>query len=363
MFSGATKIQDWLGQCACIISTSLSPEQIDEVRTFFRKSMDNSSPAKLKVSFQSSVIWTTPLNLPVVQPYREIKSTPVHTALQTYVNLKAPSSNYSVKKRKQKAAFPPNFIHSLDATHMMLSALKCSEQGLTFAAVHDSFWTHAADVQALGVILREAFVQMHSEDIIGRLAEELSVRYSKSMQMITIPGSCSLAKQIQKLRKVMRANFRNMLGSELLKSKISDSAVINQHKYLIWELVEEHDRLKLLDSKNAEERQKGANIVTPGSMYAAALKQPDQLLPANSKIRTSSDAVKTEPANGSDLEIEGVEDKDIKNSMEGDDQKKRGTKKSSVNTVKIWVPATFPPVPKRGAFDVSILKASEYFFS
>lgn len=26
---------------------------------------------------------------------------------------------------KQASAFPPNFIHSLDATHMMLTALEC----------------------------------------------------------------------------------------------------------------------------------------------------------------------------------------------------------------------------------------------
>ena len=26
---------------------------------------------------------------------------------------------------KQASAFPPNFVHSLDATHMMLTALEC----------------------------------------------------------------------------------------------------------------------------------------------------------------------------------------------------------------------------------------------
>jgi DNA-directed RNA polymerase len=355
MFSGATKIQDWLGACAGVISTSLSPEQIDDVRSFFRKSKAKSN-ADLLVSFQSSVIWTTPLNLPVVQPYRELKSTPVHTALQTYVNLKAPSANYSVKKRKQKAAFPPNFIHSLDATHMMLSALRCSEKDLTFAAVHDSFWTHAADVPALGVILRDAFVQMHSEDIIGRLAEELSVRYSKSMQIVTVPASCAVAKQIFALRTGWRARFRKTAAAEKFKSKkISDSTIINQDKYLIWELVEEHDRLKLLGSKDAEERRKGMDTVTPGSLYAAALEHPEQLLPTKRRI------VEPELADDNELEIEGAEDADA--SIDGGAKKKSPHKKSVPSTVKIWSPVTFPPVPKRGAFDVSILKASEYFFS
>jgi DNA-directed RNA polymerase len=360
MFSGATKIQDWLGECAGTISTSLSPEQIDDVRVFFRKSKAQAN-AELKVSFQSSVIWTTPLNLPVVQPYREVKSTPVHTALQTYVSLKAPTANYTVKKRKQKAAFPPNFIHSLDATHMMLSALKCSEQSLTFAAVHDSFWTHAADVPALGVILRDAFVQMHSEDIIGRLSEELSVRYSKSMQIVTVPASSHLAKEIFKLRRTLRAKFRKTPGSEKLKSKISDSAIINQDSYLIWELVMEHDRLQLLRSKDAEERQKGADTVTPGSLYAAALEHPERLLPTKKPCITDYE-LETEPDHTDESTIEGVADIEATASKE-DSKTKKSTKKSTPSTVKFWVPVTFPPVPKRGAFDVSILRASEYFFS
>ncbi len=30
---------------------------------------------------------------------------------------------------KQGSAFPPNYIHSLDSTHMMMTALKCKEAG------------------------------------------------------------------------------------------------------------------------------------------------------------------------------------------------------------------------------------------
>ena len=32
---------------------------------------------------------------------------------------------FSVNSQKQATAFPPNFIHSLDATHMLLTALEC----------------------------------------------------------------------------------------------------------------------------------------------------------------------------------------------------------------------------------------------
>ena len=32
---------------------------------------------------------------------------------------------------KQGSAFPPNFIHSLDSTHMMMTALACKDTGET----------------------------------------------------------------------------------------------------------------------------------------------------------------------------------------------------------------------------------------
>jgi DNA-directed RNA polymerase len=32
-------------------------------------------------------------------------------------------------KARQRSAFPPNFIHSIDSTHMMMTALVCNEKG------------------------------------------------------------------------------------------------------------------------------------------------------------------------------------------------------------------------------------------
>lgn len=53
---------------------------------------------------------------------------------------------------KQKNAFAPNFIHSLDSTHMMLTSLHCREEGITFVSVHDCFWTHACTVDIMNKV-------------------------------------------------------------------------------------------------------------------------------------------------------------------------------------------------------------------
>jgi DNA-directed RNA polymerase len=57
-----------------------------------------------------------------------------------------------VEVSKQRTAFPPNFVHSLDASHMLMTSLKMKEKGHTFAAVHDSFWTHPSDVDELNEV-------------------------------------------------------------------------------------------------------------------------------------------------------------------------------------------------------------------
>ena len=71
-----------------------------------------------------------------------------------------------VNKSKNASAFPPNYVHSIDSTHMMLTAIECHKKGLTFAAVHDSYWTHAADVTLMNSILRQQFVDLHGSSLI-----------------------------------------------------------------------------------------------------------------------------------------------------------------------------------------------------
>ena len=98
--------------------------------------------AKVVVSRGRAVEWTTPMGLPVVQPYRAKGKKVIRTLVQSFV-LQFENDENKVQKNKQRSAFPPNFIHSIDSAHMMKTAVACHEAGLTFAGVHDSFWTHA----------------------------------------------------------------------------------------------------------------------------------------------------------------------------------------------------------------------------
>ncbi|KAK1381019.1 DNA-directed RNA polymerase [Heracleum sosnowskyi] len=139
MFQAARSIMSWLGDCAKVISMENQP-----------------------------VRWITPLGLPVVQPYRKLGRHLIKTSLQV---LTLQRETDKVLARRQRTAFPPNFVHSLDGTHMMMTAIACKEAGLNFAGVHDSYWTHACDVDKMNIILREKFVELYEAPILENLRD------------------------------------------------------------------------------------------------------------------------------------------------------------------------------------------------
>jgi DNA-directed RNA polymerase len=44
-------------------------------------------------------------------------------------------------------------------------------------------------------------------------------------------------------------------------------------------------------------------------------------------------------------------------------RKSPGRYLNSISTIQVWLPLTFPPVPKKGDWDVARLRESKYFFS
>ncbi|XP_042452126.1 DNA-directed RNA polymerase 2, chloroplastic/mitochondrial-like isoform X2 [Zingiber officinale] len=151
MFQAARDIMTWLGDCAKVIASENHP-----------------------------VRWTTPLGLPVVQPYQKLGSHMVKTSLQV-LTLRRETDKVMV--RRQRTAFPPNFVHSLDGSHMMMTAVACQRAGLNFAGVHDSYWTHACDVDQMNRILREKFVELYEKPILENLLES----FQQSFPTLSFP--------------------------------------------------------------------------------------------------------------------------------------------------------------------------------
>ena len=203
----------------------------------------------------------------------------VSTTLQRLVLISDRRQDEPILAGRQKSAFPPNFIHSIDSSHMMMTAIACKQAGLcsdcitpascplysndggltdwtgvawlmssvmmlvsnclvvdlirpllrwevslslsrlavllhcmdnlcgnmllvlqqcpwagaagqlthlcpcaglTFAGVHDSFWTHAATVPTLNRLLREKFVELYSKPILQDLELQFKEQYPEA---------------------------------------------------------------------------------------------------------------------------------------------------------------------------------------
>ena len=127
------------------------------------------------VEAEMPIRWTSPIGLPVMQDYRE----QLGERLSVYIGgqhikltLKTDSSHLS--KRRQASGIAPNFVHSLDAAHLLSTVNLGVANGLRhFAMIHDSFAVHAADTSLLNVVLREAFVAQYAEPVLERFRDEI----------------------------------------------------------------------------------------------------------------------------------------------------------------------------------------------
>ena len=151
-------------------------EAIGTVVVAARQAMDwLMAAAKVAASDGLPVSWTTPAGLPVLQAYQRLVGTDYDFQVsgQRYrmtVNVEGTELN----KSKQASGISPNFVHSLDAAHLMSTVCLCLDHGVTeFAMIHDSYGSHAGDAELLSWCLRRAFVDQYNGDVLRDFRNQL----------------------------------------------------------------------------------------------------------------------------------------------------------------------------------------------
>ncbi|EJD05121.1 DNA/RNA polymerase [Fomitiporia mediterranea MF3/22] len=347
LFSGAKAIQTWLTVCARLIAKSIPKERIDAaIEENIRREMKAAEKAekawkdvdktitrfkqaralpfsRLPKEQMTSVVWTTPLGLPIVQPYRKTKRKQVMTSIQT-VFISDPNAPSEVNTSKQASAFPPNFIHSLDATHMMLTALECNKAGLTFASVHDSYWTHAGSINKMNEIIRETFIALHESNVLERLRQEFLDRYKEyQIPLISLRSQSMLAKVKLSKADLVALGKVDAKAAANVANEVEEAESDEEVAKAIGALPEEPDAVE--DHEHA--------ITHPSSSLSG--------------VET------TEKKKG-----RGRKAKVPTESAEVAAQKQPEYESRFINLVDI-----LPTLPKKGEFDVQKIKDSKYFFS
>ena len=112
---------------------------------------------------EPTLYWETPSGFPVIyqaprmdSKFHRVRMQMNNTSKQIKHRGNFPTEYPDI--RKFMSGISPNFIHSLDATHM---CLVLSQWGGAFGGVHDSFSTHADDVDDLLSLTKAVFMDMY----------------------------------------------------------------------------------------------------------------------------------------------------------------------------------------------------------
>lgn len=156
--------------------TALAFEAVSELipsSLLLRDWLQKISNALSKVNLP--IEWRTPVTaLAVVQENYKFKTKTVEAKYlgKRFCPRLRIDSQTDLSPKAQRSAITANFIHSLDAAHLVLTMSKVlDEGGSRFACVHDSYVALASDMELLSRLTRESFVELHQGNLMESFLE------------------------------------------------------------------------------------------------------------------------------------------------------------------------------------------------
>jgi len=218
---------------------------------------------------------------------------------------------------------------------MLMSATGCVEAGLTFASVHDSYWTHACDVEIMNEVLRDQFIALHSNNIMKNLEREFMERYKDYLYPVTLV----VANPGEPVREGMIA----------------------------WD----DERLRRKNAKVESPRSRARAAAAAEDGFVADPEAPeDEPFVSAAKVKSDANVFHfgDEEDDEHDLSSVVIEEDEAELEAEakalGKALRSKGGKRKALNKLfHSWDPISFPPLPDRGDFDVRKVAESDYFFS
>lgn len=139
----------------------------------------------------TGISWVTPAGFPVLQEYKKQKVTRVKTFWgegNIRQELTMNSDIDKVNTAKGVISIAPNWVHSNDAAHMMLTIHECNKLGVHhFAMIHDSYGTQVGDTEILYNTIRTAFVNMYQQDVMGGFRDQIIAQLPEDLHETLIP--------------------------------------------------------------------------------------------------------------------------------------------------------------------------------
>jgi DNA-directed RNA polymerase len=146
------------------------------------------------------VTWQTPLGLPWINRYHEMKLETLNLWLHdarvqlTY----ADGHKAEIDKERATNGVAPNFVHACDAVHLLMVASASASEDITqVATVHDSFGCLAPQAARFRQIIREQFVRLYEHNdvlmqVLAQSRHDLTVHNSQRLPEAPAMGKLNL---------------------------------------------------------------------------------------------------------------------------------------------------------------------------
>lgn len=143
--------------------------------------------------------WTTPSGFVAYQSYVDMRSHRIKAKIAGSLTfLRVYGETDKINAAKQATSISPNYVHSMDASAMILTVAELADAGLTsFAMIHDSYGTHACNTTLLAHTLREVFVKMYQERPLTRLRDQLEEQTGLILDQLPSEGDLDLQAVLQ----------------------------------------------------------------------------------------------------------------------------------------------------------------------
>lgn len=187
---------------AAVFLTPIVWDSIGEVVVAARAAMKwLRDSASILTKNADHIEWITPTGFPMAQRETKISITRVETVLDGICRLSTGSETNQIDNRHQQSGVSPNFVHSMDASHLCRTVIAGAAEGIeSFACIHDDFGTHASDTEKLHRVLREQFVGMYQVDQLDLFKKQQEER--TGVKLLNLPPRGTLD-----IRKVLDSRY------------------------------------------------------------------------------------------------------------------------------------------------------------
>jgi len=144
------------------------------------------------------VMWRSPIGFPVMQGYWNEKQSRIYTAIQS-INLRVPENEKKLSTVRQRNGIVPNFVHSVDASHMFMVATEAQDVGIHASFVHDAYRCHPSQMEELSAIIRRCFYRIHKKSLLEDLHTQFEQNYGLGLPEPPPPGELDLSQVLRSL--------------------------------------------------------------------------------------------------------------------------------------------------------------------